>query len=139
MVKYEIIKNGMDDYTLKYKDKEVRFHSRVGIVNELQSVNKKARLKMIKELQEEGLTIKDLVVETKQGEKTIMDHSNKDFLEESYINETQAQIFLEALEQMLGMKFEDLIKELEIKTEQESGELATKLGECLIPSNERIS
>ena len=137
MVKYEIVKNGMDDYTLKYKGNEVRFHSKVGIVSDLQGVNKKARLLMVADLKEQGLTTKDLTTETKQGEKIIYDNSNLVYIEESYIQDLQAKVFLKAIEEMLGMSFETLIKELEIKTEEESGELATKLGECLVPSNER--
>ena len=137
MIKYEIVKNGMDDYTLKYKGKEVRFHSKVGIVSDLQDVNKKARLLLVKDLKEQGLTTKDLTTEVKQGEKIIYDNSNLNFIEDGYIKDLQGKVFLKALNDMLGIPFEELIKELEIKTEEESGELATKLGECLIPSNER--
>lgn len=137
MIKYEIIKNGLDDYILKYKDKEIRFHSKVGIVNELQSVNKKARLLMIKELAEQGMTVKDLETETESNGRTIIDNSNRNFIEEAYIQEMQGKVFLEAINEMLGMSFEALIKELEIKTEKDSEELTIKIGECLIPTNER--
>ena len=50
MKKYEFIKNGVDDYTLKYKDKEINFNSNVNIVNNLQDSLSKARMIMIKDL-----------------------------------------------------------------------------------------
>ena len=137
MIDYKITKNGLDDYTLKYKDKEIRFHSKVGIVKELQNINKKARMKMVEDLAEQGKTIKDLVIEKVVGEKIIYDNSNKNFIEEGYINDMQGEVFTKALEEMLGIPFESLIKELEVKTEEESEKLATELGTCLIPSSEK--
>ena len=41
--KYEFIKNGLDDYTLKYKDKEIQFCSKVEFIKELQEVQKNVR------------------------------------------------------------------------------------------------
>ena len=137
MVKYDIIKNGMDDYTLKYKDKVINFHSKVGIVKELQTINKKARLLMVKDLAEQGMTINDLVKETKQGEKTIYDNSTRNFVEEGYIKDLQSQIFLKAIEEMLGISLEQLLVELEVKTQEESEKLSVELGKCLIPYSEQ--
>ena len=47
---YEIIKNGTDDYTLKYKDKEINFHTDLSIMKDMQGIAKRARIKMITEL-----------------------------------------------------------------------------------------
>lgn len=137
MVKYEIIKNGMDNYTLKYKDKEINFHSKVGIVRDLQSINKKARLLMVKDLAEQGMTIQDLVKETKQGDKTIYDNSTRNYIEEGYIQDLQGKEFLKAIEEMLGISLEELLVELEISTVEESQKLSIELGKCLIPSSEQ--
>ena len=127
----------MDDYTLTYDDKIIQFKSKVGIVNELQAVNKKARMLMVKELAEQGMTIKDLTTETKQGEKTIYDTSNRNFIEEAYIQEMQGKVFMKAIEDMLGIPFEQLLMELDITTEEESEKFALDIGKCIIPSNER--
>lgn len=137
MKKYEITKNGMDDYTLTYDDKIIHFKSKVGIVEELQAVNKKARLLMVKELAEQGMSIKDLTTEVKEGSKTTYDNSNRNFIEEAYIQEMQGKVFMKAIEDMLGIPFETLIADLDIKTEEESEKFALDLGECIIPSKER--
>ena len=100
MKKYEIIKNGLDDYTLKYKDQEIHFRSNVSIVSELQDVTRRARLKMVQDLAKDGMTIKDLVVETEKDGKTILDHSNKDFIEESYVKQEQASVFQNVIEKI---------------------------------------
>ena len=80
MKKYEFIKNGVDDYTLKYKDKEINFNSNVNIQKDLQDVPERARKKMILDLAKEGISIKDLSKEIKENGKTYYDNSNKDEL-----------------------------------------------------------
>lgn len=130
-MKYKIIKNGVDDYTLKYKDKEIKFKSKVGLVSELQEVNKKARLQMIKELAEQGMTVKDLIIETKVDGKTIMDHSNKDFLEEGYIQTMQGEIFLKVIEDALGVDYNQLIQEIGLTTEDEITKFSEEIGSAI--------
>ncbi|MBQ1793677.1 MAG: hypothetical protein II006_03385 [Peptostreptococcaceae bacterium] len=130
-MKYKIIKNGVDDYTLKYKDKEIKFKSKVGLVSELQEVNKKARLQMIKELAEQGMTVKDLIIETTKDGKTIMDHSNKDFLEEGYIQTMQGEIFLKVIEDALGVDYNQLIQEIGLTTEDEITKFSEEIGSAI--------
>ena|GEM_PF-5035396 len=133
-MKYKIIKNGMDDYTLTYREEKIHFKSKVGIVEELQNVNKKARMEMVDDLAKKGKTVKSLIVETHVDGKTIQDHSNKDFIEQGYIEEEQAKVFTKSVEEMLGVSYETLIKEIGLTTEEEVEEFAAKLGECLVPS-----
>ena len=64
---YEIIKNGTDDYTLKYKDKKFDFHTDLSIMKELQSISKRARVKMVTDLAKEGVSLKDFTIEKKQN------------------------------------------------------------------------
>lgn len=130
-MKYKVIKNGVDDYTLKYKDKEIKFKSKVGLVSELQEVNKKARLQMIKELAEQGMTVKDLIIETTKDGKTIMDHSNKDFLEEGYIQTMQGEIFLKVIEDALGVDYNQLIQEIGLTTEDEITKFSEEIGSAI--------
>lgn len=130
-MKYKITKNGVDDYTLKYKDKEINFKSKVGIVSELQEVNKKARLQMVKELAEQGMTVKDLIIETKVNGKTIMDHSNKDFLEEGYIQTMQGEVFLKVIEETLKVDYNQLIQDIGLTTEDEITKFSEEIGSAI--------
>lgn len=130
-MKYEIIKDGLDNYILKYKDKEINFKSSVGIVNKLQETTKKARMNLVMDLAKEGKTIKDLIVETEVNGKVIQDHSNKDFIEEGYLQQAQAEVFNEVVKDMLGMSLEELVIDMGLN-EKEVEEFGVKLGECIV-------
>ena len=137
--KYEIIKNGADDYTLKYKDKEINFSSNVEIQNDLQGITERARKKMILELAQNGVSIKDLTKEIKKDGKTYYDNSNKDELEKVYIQEEQANAWLEIVNKLFNTSFENLIKDIGITTEKEVQEFGTDIGYILagqFPSGE---
>ena len=131
MEKYEIKKQGVDDYLLTYKDQEIHFKSTVNIVNKLQDATRQARFKMINDLAKEGKTVKDLIVETNVDGKTILDHSNKDYIEEVYLQQEQTTIFNEAIKEMLGISLEDLIVEIGLD-EKEVEEFGADLGRCMI-------
>ena len=77
-MKYEIIKNGVDNYTLKFQNKEIKLHSSVGLAEKMQGAIKTARMKMIKDLVKEGTTIDELTKKTTKDGKTYYDNSNKD-------------------------------------------------------------
>lgn len=130
-MKYEIIKDGLDNYVLKYKDKEINFKSSVNIVNKLQETTKNARMRMVMDLAKEGKTIKDLIVETKVDGKTIQDHSNKDFIEEGYLQEEQAKVFNEIVKEMLGYTLEELVIDIGLN-EKEVESFGEELGKCIV-------
>lgn len=139
-MKYEFIKNGADDYTLKYKDKEINFNSNVNIQKELQDVPERARKKMILDLAKEGISIKDLSKEIKENGKTYYDNSNKDELEKVYIEEEQAKTFIKVIEELFGMDYLELLKEIGIDNEKDVNLFATDLGYILagqFPSGEK--
>lgn len=131
MKKYEIIKNGKDDYTLKYKDQEINFKSTINIVSKLQEVNKKARLKLILDLEEQGKTIKDLTKEQKLDGKTFYDNSSKLELEKIYIEEEQAKVFQDVIEEMLGKDLMTLLSDMDITDEKEVEEFSKEIGEIM--------
>lgn len=131
MKKYEIIKNGLDDYTLKYKDKEINFKCSVNIISKLQDTNKKARMNLVMDLAKEGKTIKDLIVETEKDGKIIQDHSNKDFIEEGYLQQAQTEAFDDAVKEMLGSSLEELIFDIGL-TEKEVEEFGVDIGKCMV-------
>lgn len=130
-MKYEIIKEGLDDYILKYKDEKIRFKSTVNIVNRLQETTKKARMQMVMDLAKEGKTIKDLIVETEVNGKIIQDHSNKDFIEEGYLQQAQSEVFNEAVKEMLGVSLEELVVEIGLN-ENEIVKFGEDLGKCIV-------
>ena len=132
MKKYEIIKNGVDDYTLKYKDKEIKFNSSVGIAEKLQSATKTGRVNMYIELSKQGITSDQLSTEEKKDGKTYVNDSNKKEIEKIFIQEAQAQIFLEAIEEMLNIKYEELIKEIGFNTQEEVEEFSTEIGKIMV-------
>lgn len=130
-MKYEIIKEGLDDYILKYKDQKIRFKSTVNIVNRLQETTKKARMQMVMDLAKEGKTIKDLIVETEKNGKVIQDHSNKDFIEEGYLQQAQSEVFNEAIKEMFGVSLEELVVEIGLN-ENEVVKFGEDLGKCIV-------
>jgi len=131
-MKWNIRKEGIDNYFLEYKDKMIPFHSNVGAVNDLQSVYKNARQKMVMELAKEGKTVKDLIVEVEKNGKIIQDHSNRDFIEESYIKEEQAIRLAKIVKNTLGLTYQELILDMGLNTEEEVSEFFTELGNCLV-------
>ena len=129
---YEIMKNGTDDYTLKYKDKELKFHSDLSIIKDMQSIAKRARLKMIKELSKEGISLKEFVIEKKENGKTYLDNSNKAELERTYINEETAIVFNEIIQKQFKMDLMELITDIGLETEEEVEKFSTELSSALI-------
>lgn len=135
--KYEFIKNGMDDYTLKYKDKEIHFCSKVEMVKDLQEVTKNARLEMVTDLAKKGMTIQDLVKEQKEGSKIIYDHSNKDFIEQGYIQQEQAKVVDKICKQVFGMDSSAIILDIGFSDEKEVEQFYKEFGDILANSAPR--
>lgn len=132
-MKWEIRKEGIDNYILEYGDKMLPFHSNVGIVMDLQGCLKSARLRMIKELKEQGITISDLVVATKDSDgKTIYDNSSRQYMEDAYVKEEQQKVFDKVMKDTFGMSMEELILDIGIEDEEEVKDLAKEIGNCLI-------
>ena len=131
-MKYQIIKNGQDDYTLKYKDKEINFHSDVETVTELQDVYELGKERLVLELAEKGKTIGEFVKVIHKDGKTYYDHSNKDMMIEIYTQKEMSRIFQKAIKKMLGIELVELIKEIGITEKAESEQLSKELGEVLL-------
>lgn len=131
-MKYEFIKNGIDDYTLKYKGKEINFNSNVGIVKKMQEANRIARLKMVSDLAKENMSIKDLIKETKKDGKTYYDNSSKEELEKAYIEETNSKIFLETIEELFKIPMIELLTDIGLTQEEEITKFSETLGSILV-------
>ena len=140
-MKYEFVKNGVDDYSLKYKDKEIKFKSDVSIITRIQETIATGKLKMVADLTKKGMTVKDLVIVKKVDGKTYYDNTNKIEVENSYIQTEQGLVFNEILKEKLGMDIQKLQVELEL-TEDELGKFGEDFakvitGQLQFPSEER--
>lgn len=129
--KYTITKNGVDDYSLKYGETEIKLHSTVGLAEKIQNVLNEARKKMIMDLSANGRTLNDLVKETKQDGKTLVDTSNADALESLYIEREYSRVFEECVKDMTGKSFVELIQEIGIETEEEGEKFGEEIGGIL--------
>lgn len=132
MKKYEFIKNGMDDYTLKYKDKTINFNSKVEYKKDLEECTKNARLRMVVELTKAGLTVKDLVQEKKVNGKTLVDNSSKEFMEQTFIEEEQRKVFDNIAIKLLGMSLTDIIIDIGLTDESETNEFFEDFGNIIV-------
>lgn len=125
-MKYELVKNKLDDYTLKYKDKEFNFKTDIKLISEVQSINKNARLKMLQDLTEKGLSIKQLSVEEKKDGKTYIDNSNKVEMENIYIEEEMTNFFNDICKRYFKMDYLELILDIGLD-ESEVEKFSTEL------------
>lgn len=128
--KYEIIKNGTDDYTLKYKDKEFNFKTELKLMAKMQAANKNARTKMIMDLSKQGISIKDLTIEKKENGKTYLDNSNKSEIERAYIEDETANVFSEICQEKFGMDLTTLILDIDLD-EKEIEKFSVELVQAL--------
>lgn len=128
---YEIIKNGTDDYTLKYKDKELNFKSDISIMKDMQSISKRARVKMVTDLAKQGVSLKDFTIEKKENGKTYYDSSNKAELEKAYIEEETANVFNEVIEKKFNMDLLTLIQDIGLTDSKDIEKFSTDLVQAL--------
>lgn len=132
--KYEFIRNGIDDYTLKYKDKEIRFNSKVEFIKDLQEVQKNARNKMVADLIKQGMSVQDLIIKRVEGAKTIEDHSNKDYIEQGYIQEEQSKVLDNICKKLFNMDVSTLIIDIGFTDEKDIRGFYKEFGDILAGS-----
>ena len=114
MAKYELIKTSKDNYTLKYKEQEYKFKTDVELVKDMQGINKKARINMIKDLSKDGISLKTLTIEEHKDGKTYVDNSNKAELEEVYLGEAMSEFLDDLCNRLFGKTYTDLILDMEL-------------------------
>lgn len=131
MPKYQIVKNGVDDYILKYKNIELPFHTDLSMKKKMQGVYKIAKIKMLKDLASEGLSLKQFTIEEKKDGKTYMDNTNKTELEQAYINEEMTEAFNQICISQFEMDLSDLITDIGLVEEKEIEEFSKELAMAL--------
>lgn len=139
-MKYQIIKNDLDDYTLSYKDKVFNYKSDVELTSKLQEAPKKARIKMLTDLANEGVSLKKFTIEEKKDGKIYLDNTNKNELEKTYIGEAMLEVIDNTCKKVFDMKFSELMLDIGLDTQEEQDKFASELGSSLMgkfPSSKR--
>lgn len=124
---YKFKKIDGDRFSLIYeKDKEkkqIEFTRTVKTAKRLQEIDSEARFRVMKSLTEQGYTMDNnpfIIVKT-EGNKTIRDESNLNYLIEKEKETTMAIIITEIIQDTFGMSFDDLIPEIgENPTDQDA-------------------
>lgn len=132
IMKYQIIKNDLDDYTLSYKDKVFNYKSDVELTSKLQGAPKKARIKMLTDLANEGISLKKFTIEEKRDGKTYYDNTNKNELEKTYIGEAMLEVIDATCKKNFNLTFGELMADIGLETEEEQGKFSSELGSSLM-------
>jgi len=123
---YRFKKIDGDKFSLIYEKgkqkKQIEFTRTIKTANRLQSIDSEARFRVLKEMTEQGYTMDNnpFVIIKKEGNKTIRDESNLNYLIEKEKETTTAIIITELIQDTFGMDFDTLIPEIGIDpTDQE--------------------
>jgi hypothetical protein len=117
---YKFKKIDGDKFSLIYeKDnskKQIEFKRTVKMATRLQAVDSEARFRVMMQLTEKGYTIDNnpFVIEKKEGNKTIRDESNLNYLINKEKETTIAIIITELIKEAFEMDFDVLIPEIGI-------------------------
>ena len=131
-MKYQIIKNATDDYTLKYKDKDFNYKSDIELISKLQEAPKNARIKMLKDLAKEGISLKDFTIESRKDGKTYFDNTNKNELENTYIQNEMLEVINNSCKQNFKLSLTELILDIGLDTTEEQEKFSSELGASLM-------
>lgn len=131
-MKYKFEQLSSDNYKLTYKDKSFEFKSDVNTTKEMQGLVAKGRNKMIVALAKEGMSIKQLTIETKVNGKTYYDNSNVVEMEKSYQEEVMLEYFDKKCIEIFGMAIQDLMLDIGLETQEEGKKFGVELIKCLI-------
>lgn len=131
-MKYQLVKNGTDDYVLKYRDKIFTYKADIELMSKLQGAPKTARIKMLKDLAKEGMSLKEFTIEQKKEGKTYLDNTNKNELENAYIQDEMLSIIDDECKSIFGLRLTELITDIGIETEEEAKTFSNELGASLM-------
>ena len=115
---YKFKKIDGDQFSLIYEKnkekKQIEFKRTVKNVSRLQSIDSEARFRVLKELTEKGYTIDNnpFIVEKQEGNKTVRDESNFNYLITQEKETTTVLILGEIIKDIFGMDFDKLIEEI---------------------------
>lgn len=103
-----------DTTELSYKDKHFEIRKDVDLLKRMQSLSIVARTKMAIDLTKQGISKKDLVLEKKEGNKTIYDNSNLLEVEQEYYNLASIDLIDELCQKYFDMGILNLIQDIDL-------------------------
>lgn len=144
--KYKIVpvEGTTDEFVLEYskdgREQGIRFSRTIDVAKEIESVTAKARVKMYKELSEQGLTKNDFIVkkENKDGSVTY-DETNYLELEKKYTEGMQVELVNTLIKKLFKMDIITFVKELDLTDPKQQAEFTTALGKILSGANDTPS
>lgn len=119
-MKYEFIKIDDDITELKYKDKSFQIRKDVELLKDIQSINFRAKVLMMNELKKMNMTMNDLVIVTKEGNKTYEDKSNLMELEQYCLSIEAEKIYDIITKKYTNMTLAQLLQDIGIELETSS-------------------
>lgn len=111
-MKYKFENIDADTTRLTYKDKQFDIRKDVDLMRRMQSLSVKARTNMMIDLSKQGISKKDLVLERKEGNKTIYDNSNLLELEQEYYNLASVDLIDELCQKYFSMGLIETIQDI---------------------------
>lgn len=111
-MKYKFENVDADTTRLTYKDKQFDIRKDVDLMRRMQSLSVKARTNMMIDLSKQGISKKDLVLERKEGNKTIYDNSNLLELEQEYYNLASVDLIDELCQKYFNMGLIETIQDI---------------------------
>lgn len=121
-MKYKFTKIDDDTTELSYKDKKFIIKKDVELLSKMESLPRRARIKMGSDLAKDGMTFKDLEVEKKEGNKTYIDKSTLIETERMYQDLIANEIFSEITQKYTNMSFIELLEDIEINVSELGGD-----------------
>lgn len=121
-MKYKFNKIDQDTTELSYKDRKFLIKRDIELLSKMESLPNRARIKMSKDLANEGMTFEDLEVKKIVGNKTIVDKTNLMRVEQTYQDLVANEILNEISQKYTQMSFVELLNDIEINISDQGAE-----------------
>lgn len=131
-MKYRFTKIDADTTELSYKDKKFFIKRDIELLQKMESLPQRARLRMSTDLAKEGMTFQDLEVVKKEGSKTTIDKTNSMRLEQMYQDTIANEILSEISQKYTQMSFAELLNDIEINISDLGAEERETFIKCFI-------
>lgn len=131
---YKFTKIDDDTTELKFKDKTITIKRNIEILSELQTINFRAKARMMSELKKMGLTTNDLKIVHTEGNKTIEDNSQLVELEKDCLGIEAQRLYNDIVQKICNMSLLELFEEIGIALDDEEAitKFSTELNKAII-------
>lgn len=118
-MKYKFTKIDDDTTELSYKDKKFKVKRDIELLKAIDSISFDAYMKMMANLKKRDMTVNDLIVIKKQGNKTYEDRSNLIELQNQYSEQMKLQLYEDFSKKHFNMSLDELALDIGL-TEEDS-------------------